>query len=388
MINFAELNRLANLVRNRMPHNVETRDAVDGRASGRSWYRIEARNASGPAEVYVYDIIGEWGVTAGEFVNELRGLRSSSIDLHVNSEGGEIFDGLAIFEAIAQHPAYVRAYVDGLAASSASFIVQAADERIMGARSRMMIHDGHGLVIGNAADMREMAGLLDDLSNNIADIYAERAGGTRKQWREAMLGPNRASDGTWYDAQAAVAAGLADTVAEGGRGANDSAGTGDAMSVRWRQPNGDQRPSNGRPLDAAMGVHHTATEDSAWDGGAAERAMPSEAQTLRYCYAWRDPNGDPSAKSSYKFPHHRRDGGPANLAAVRNGLARLSGADIDDKDGVRAHLEAHLTDGNDGEDRAHTPVSGALLLSGISEAVAPPKPPLDLSGLILHDPHH
>lgn len=235
MIDFNRLNRLAREVRMRsdrvapplshaLPyaaHSVEARDRGNGRDSGRSWYRIANANTRN-AEIYLYDIIGEWGVTAGDFVNDLRSVRSESIDLHINCEGGEIFDGLAIYEALARHSSYTRGIVDGVAASSASFILQACDEREMAKRSRLMIHDGHGLMIGNAADMREMADLLDDLSDNIADIYAERAGGTRKQWRNAMLGPNRGSDGTWYDAQAAVTAGLADRIGDG-RGASSSA---------------------------------------------------------------------------------------------------------------------------------------------------------------------
>ncbi len=212
MVNFARLNQLAGAVRDRAP---QASVSAQRAQRDQSWYRIANANTA-TAEIYLYDIIGEWGVSAGDFVNDLRGVRSPAIDLHINCEGGEIFDGLAIYESLARHPATVRGIVDGVAASSASFILQACDEREMSARSRLMIHDGHGLMIGNAADMREMAALLDDLSDNIADIYAERAGGTRKQWRNAMLGPNRSSDGTWYDAQAAVAAGLADRVGRGG----------------------------------------------------------------------------------------------------------------------------------------------------------------------------
>lgn len=208
MINLARLNQLANAVRERTPPaEAQRRDA-----QGRSWYRIA--NAAGPAaEVYLYDMIGEWGITAQDFVNDLRGVRSQAIDLHLNCEGGEVFDGLAIYESLRQHPANVTAYIDGVAASAASFIAMAADRVVMAERARMMIHDAHGLVIGNAADMREMADLLDDLSNNVAEIYADRAGGTATQWRAAMHGPTSASDGTWYDARAAVAAGLADEVA-------------------------------------------------------------------------------------------------------------------------------------------------------------------------------
>jgi hypothetical protein len=94
----------------------------------------------------------------------------------------------------------------------------------------------------------------------------------------------------------------------------------------------------------AIGAHTTAVEDSAWDGPAAVAAMPNQAATLRYCHAWRDADGDADAKQSYKFPHHRTQGGPANLGGCRNGLARLEGSSIPDADkpGVERHLQHHL----------------------------------------------
>lgn len=99
-------------------------------------------------------------------------------------------------------------------------------------------------------------------------------------------------------------------------------------------------------VKAAIAVHHTATTDEPWDGPAAVAGMPNDAAALRYCHAWVDSSGDASVKGSFKFPHHKTKGGPANLSACRNGLARLSGADIPSGDvaGVRAHLQAHLDD--------------------------------------------
>jgi hypothetical protein len=98
----------------------------------------------------------------------------------------------------------------------------------------------------------------------------------------------------------------------------------------------------------AIPVHHTGTTDAEWDGPAAVAAMPNNADTLRYCHAWKDADGDPDDKSSYKDPHHKTKGGPANLAACRNGLARLANTDIPSSDdaGVKAHLQAHLNDGD------------------------------------------
>lgn len=101
----------------------------------------------------------------------------------------------------------------------------------------------------------------------------------------------------------------------------------------------------------ALSVHHTPTEDVSWDGPAVVADAPNTAAVLRYMHAWVDDSGDPTAKASYKFPHHDGRGAPANVAAVRNGLARLSRAAIPDADraGVQRHLEAHLADSQKGD---------------------------------------
>jgi ATP-dependent Clp endopeptidase proteolytic subunit ClpP len=173
----------------------------------RDWYRIDNATAD-TATVHIYDEIGFWGITAADFAGELAAVTAAQIDLHINSPGGEVFDGVAIFNSLQQHPASVTVYVDGLAASAASFIAQAGDRRVMARNATMMIHDGAGLCIGNAGDLRQLADLLDKISNNIADIYAQRAGGDVADWRAAMLAE------TWYTAAEAVAAGLADEVAQ------------------------------------------------------------------------------------------------------------------------------------------------------------------------------
>lgn len=172
----------------------------------KNWYRMEAKSGS-TADVYIYDAIDSWfGVDASQFVRDIAALDVETINLYVNSPGGSVFDGVAIMNALRRHKAQVIATVDGLAASAASFIVQAADEVVMGFGAEMMIHEASAICWGNAADMRETADLLDQLSGTIAEIYAERAGGATDEWREAM----RAE--TWYSAQEAVEAGLADRV--------------------------------------------------------------------------------------------------------------------------------------------------------------------------------
>lgn len=168
------------------------------------WYSMTA--SADTATIYLHDEIG-WGVTASSFIQELAALGTvARVDLHVNSPGGDVWDALAIFNALKRFPAKITSYVDGIAASAASFIVQAADRVVMAPNSMMMIHDAHAVAAGNASDMKALADLLDKTSNSMAAIYAGAAGGTVEDWRTAM----RAE--TWYTAEEAVAAGLADQV--------------------------------------------------------------------------------------------------------------------------------------------------------------------------------
>lgn len=168
------------------------------------WYRIT--NRTDGADVYIYDEIGYFGTTAKDFVKDLNDIDRDRINLHLNTPGGEVFDGFAIYNALRAHRAEITVYVDALAASIGSVIAMAGDHRIVARQSQMMIHDGMGVCVGNAADMAEMIQMLDRVSDDIAAVYAERAGGTPKSWRDKM----RAE--TWYSAKEAVDAGLADEV--------------------------------------------------------------------------------------------------------------------------------------------------------------------------------
>lgn len=176
---------------------------------------LEADAADGVATLRLYDPIdswgGEWGVSAKEFTRALDALPddTAEIRLHINSPGGEVFEAVTILNNLRRHRARVVAIVDGLAASAASFLAAGADELIMGRNSELMIHDAWGLCVGNAGDMRDIAGRLDALSDNIASIYASKADGSTEEWRAAMLAE------TWYSADEAVAAGLADVVESG-----------------------------------------------------------------------------------------------------------------------------------------------------------------------------
>jgi ATP-dependent protease ClpP protease subunit len=444
-----------------------SRTIANLKAGRNDWYRIKAQ-ANAPTQVMVYDEIGYWGVTAQDFINDLK-LVQGPIDLHLNSPGGEVFDGIAIHAFLAARGG-VTTYVDSLAASIASVIAMAGSEIVMGRNASMMIHDGFAFCVGNASDMREQADLLDRVSDNIASIYAERTGKPIEDWRAAMLAE------TWYIGQEAVDAGLADrlaptnaascngeTITPGADRDRDDdmamAATFD-LSVFRRTPAAlrnqadpnppdpvpDSPPATAPPptpeaapteapantdrgsvvpeaevqgepgpepeqlpptqavegdsamdtarvaeellalmrdgfkrefgrsptplgmdtmplVDKALAVHHSDTVDEAWDGPAAVAAMPNDDEVLRYCHAWmsdeaaseESEEGDADAddqKASYKWPHHKTKDGPANLAACRNGLARLPGSKIPDSDkaGVEKHLQAHLDDADSGDD--------------------------------------
>lgn len=187
-------------------------------AEGRPW-RLNAEGDD-TAELLIFDRIGFWGVEAEQFAGDVAALGDRPLHVRVNSPGGDVFDGLAIYNTLLQYPGAVTTTVEGLAASAASFIALAADEvRVMRA-SQVMIHDAWGLAIGPAAEMREMGDVLDGISDLLADTYQRRAGtGTATTWRDAM----RAE--TWYrDGAAAVDAGLADVVVDPPRGRPDDDG--------------------------------------------------------------------------------------------------------------------------------------------------------------------
>lgn len=182
-------------------------------ADGRDWCRITVNKAdatedTSAADVMLYDEIGFWGTTAQDFVRQVGALDVETLNVKINSPGGEVYDGIAIMNALRDHPATVNVTVDGLAASAASFIAMAGDTITMNHNSEMMIHDASGLVIGGPDDMAEFGAYLNKVSDNIASVYAERAGGTVADWRAVMKAE------TWYSAQEAVDAGLADRVAE------------------------------------------------------------------------------------------------------------------------------------------------------------------------------
>lgn len=177
------------------------------------WYAF--RDGGTRAEIRIDGVIGgDWfgdGVTADAFIREFNALRADEIDLHVNSPGGDVWDGFAIYNILAASGKTVHGFVDGLAASIASVLLMACDTIEMPENAYLMIHDPWTLAIGNARELRPEADRLDDLGAKIAKIYADRSGRDIAEFRELMAGEEGA-DGTFLDAERCRELGLCDTV--------------------------------------------------------------------------------------------------------------------------------------------------------------------------------
>lgn len=173
----------------------------------KSWYRIENK-ADETATIYVYDEISAWGITAKDFVNDLGNIKAKTINLRINSPGGNVFDGITIHNALKQHAATVNVQVDGLAASIASIIAMAGDEIRMAQNSFMMIHNAWSYTAGNAVQMRKLADTLDKIDATLISTYQAKTGASESDIKKMM------ADETWLNADDALAKGFCDAVGD------------------------------------------------------------------------------------------------------------------------------------------------------------------------------
>lgn len=181
---------------------------MSGPVNQKSWFRMQAKEDQ-TVDIYIYDEIGGWGISARRFTEDLISLGNlSHINLHIHSPGGEVFDGIAIYNQLKNHSATITVYIDGLAASMASVIAMVGDTVIMPKNAMMMIHKPWGVSWGDANDMREYADLLDKLENVLIPAYVAKTGKTTEEIT-AML-----EQETWLDGDECVEHGFADKVIE------------------------------------------------------------------------------------------------------------------------------------------------------------------------------
>ncbi|WYK04396.1 head maturation protease, ClpP-related [Cereibacter sphaeroides f. sp. denitrificans] len=171
--------------------------------------RAAAEDGS-PASVEIHDEIGAWGVSAKSFIADFRALDGGgkTIEVHLNTPGGEVFDGLAIANAIEPARAKTVGIVDGLAASMGSVIFMACSERVMPENSFLMVHNPSSFAWGEAKDLRKTADLLDTIRTQMVGYYAKRTGRSEAEIGEMM------DSTTWMSGLDAAAFGFATAVSD------------------------------------------------------------------------------------------------------------------------------------------------------------------------------
>lgn len=354
------------------------------------WYRIR-NQAGGPTQLHIYDEIGYFGVSANDLVRDLADV-SGPLEVHLNSPGGDVWDGIAIYNALLARKD-VCVVIDGIAASIASVIAMAGNPVLIARNAEIMIHEGFAMGIGNAQDMRDLAEQLDRASQNIASIYSDHTGKPIAYYRELMKAE------TWFDADRAIAEGLADRlvdsgagqrqprqltdqwdlsvynatgrqtlpVAPGGRnssppwdpdgdGDDDSTPEGDTDHSHWSADGKQLKSVPGKPMTQdgmLIDIRNASFDDSPWDAGRAmHNAATSDNPASAYaaiCAGKRD--GDPSNAAAHALPHHYHPGDAPNKAGVTAALGRLASTQgLTNASAARAHLEAHAKAWGSGSD--------------------------------------
>ncbi len=362
------------------PWRTTRREYALHQPSVNNWYRIR-NQAGGPTQLHIYDEIGFFGVSAADLMRDLADV-TGDLEVHINSPGGEVWDGIAIYNSLLARK-NVTVHVDGIAASIASVIAMAGNPVLIARNAQMMIHEGFAMAVGNSQDMRDLAEQLDKASNNIASIYSDHTGKPIAYFREVMKAE------TWYDADEAIDEGLADRMIDSGAGRRVKQpddkwdmsvyhasgrqtlppGTRQQQAAGPWDPDGDgdddSRPETdsdhshwddqgrqiqsvpGRPLvdGNLVDIRNASVDNSPWD---ASRAMHNAAQSDNPSSFYNGicagkKSGDPSTAQAHALPHHYHPGDAPNAAGVRNALARFSSTQgLTNEDAAKSHLQAHM----------------------------------------------
>ncbi|MHB8110512.1 MAG: head maturation protease, ClpP-related [Syntrophorhabdaceae bacterium] len=193
----------------RNKHGAEATARFWGKAlDKKDWYKVEALSDD-EAEVLIYDVIGWPFNDAGELVRALAELKQKTITVRINSPGGDVFDAMAIFNALQSHKSKIVTRIESLAASAASFIALAGKEVQAYQNAMVMIHNSWIYTAGNQYDLREMADILEKIDGNITDIYAANTSVGKREIKDMMKSV------TWMTAKEAKEKGFIDTIIDG-----------------------------------------------------------------------------------------------------------------------------------------------------------------------------
>ncbi len=199
--------------------------------------------------ITMFDVVGEdfWsggGITAKKVASQLRAIGDRPVTCQINSPGGDMFEGIAIYNVLREHPQPVTIQVMGMAASAASIIAMAGDTIEIGAASFIMIHNCWVLAMGNRHDMRETADFLEPFDQAMVDVYAQRSGGDAKKIAKWM------DDETFMSGSMAIERGFADVLLDA-----------DAVKVDEKAQARDREVNDLRALELELvSAGHTRTE--------------------------------------------------------------------------------------------------------------------------------
>lgn len=312
-------------------------------------FTVQAK-ANDEIELSIFDVIGGGffggGITARGVKYQLDQQRNAkTIKVLINSPGGDVAEGMAIYNLLRAHKAEVRTEVVGLAASAASWVAQAGDTRIMHQPSMLMIHPAWSVTRGSQVDHAKTAELLSKLDGEQVALFAKRTGLGADELAKMV------ADETWMGAQESLDRGFADELATDE--ADDAAPDSERAALRAEH---EDVEAGAVPYRA-----YPAKQDSSWDGSAAEGRIRKWASSdgsgsadkmswskYRNGFAWYDA-ANPNEFGSYKLPHHDVVGG--NLVTSRAGTIAAGGVvsgarggtsiPASDLPAVKAHLEKH-----------------------------------------------
>ncbi len=237
----------------------ERRDRFFARAVGT---KFEAKVEDGGTVIDLYDEIGYWGTDARGFRARLKDA-TGDITLRINSPGGDVFDGIAIYNDLIAYDGKVKVEVVGLAASIASIIAMAGDEITIADNAMFMIHNAWTIGVGNRHDMADVATVLGKIDDALARTYAARTTTGIRSIKQMM------DDETWLTAKEAKEAGFATSVgsaAEAKARFDLSVFSAVPDSLKWRDDATEDAPTK-RDLERAL------TQDAGWSRSKARAAM-------------------------------------------------------------------------------------------------------------------
>ena len=168
------------------------------------WFQV--KNQANKTEAYILDEIGGWGITAKDFINEVRASKPTVIDLHINSPGGSVFDGFAIYNYLKNCGAKVNVFIDGIAASIASVIAMAGNTTSIAENAFVMIHNPSAYIGGYAAELEKIAEALRKVEDQIVSIYEAKTKKTREEIKKWM------DDVSYFNSKECIDNGLADSI--------------------------------------------------------------------------------------------------------------------------------------------------------------------------------